>query len=307
MNLSSEKLVVFSYWAGSLPRISELHFRSFRANNPDVRYVLHLDNSPRFSSSIDSELLEILIACDIDIVSYSLESEMHTMGVPPFARPLPKILQRIGRRIYRLLVKVLRSRSRMKPPGMFYSEELGWTLWHKSRFSNLIGDRAYRADLFRSIELTKAEGVDFIYTDVDICFCRSFEEMGSQTSFTSQWGVGNFANTAFLFVTSSNSQARTKIRREIQSGKPPLPWILFTKDFCQSTSINILNIQLFDPAWTLNSAIEGRSDLFFSSGPHVEAFMNEVESRNWMIHWHNQWNNTPEENSPYERLFSKFM
>jgi hypothetical protein len=306
MNSSFGKLVVFSYWAGSLPRISELHFRSFRANNPGVRYVLHLDNSPRFSSNIDSELLKILIDCDIDIVSYSLESEMHILGVPPFARPLPKTLQRIGRKIYKFLVQVLQARSGMKPPGMFYSEKLGWTLWHKSMFSNLIGDPAYRADLFRSIELTKAENMDFIYTDLDICFRRPFEEMGLRTSFTSQWGVDDFANTAFLFVNSSNGQARNKIRSEIQSGRPPLPWILFTKDFCESNAIDILNIRLFDPAWTFNSTIEGRSDLFFSSGPHVDPFMKEVESLNWMIHWHNQWQIVAQVDSPYARLLSKF-
>lgn len=306
MNVEEQNLVVFSYWAGYLPDVSELHFRSFRANNPGIRYLLHLDNSTIFHSSINSYLFQVLIDCDIEIVSYSLEKEMAALGVPPFAKPLPNKIQRIGRRIYKLSARIAQPLGKKLFPGLFFSEELGWTFWHKSRFSNLIGDRAYRSDIFRTIELVKAEGKNFLYSDIDIYFCRPLREMEMGESFTSQWGTSDFANSAFLFLSAANIKARVEVLKEITSGKPALPWILFTKEFCTHAGIKILPIEYFDPAWTVGSSIEGRSDLFFSNGPHVAGLLLEIVKRNWVVHWHNQWKSVPEHDSPYNLLLSQY-
>lgn len=307
MNTTDDQVIVFSYWAGSLPNISELHFRSFRANNPGVKYVLHLDSTAKYSSFVNAHLMKVLLDCDIEVKSYSLEQEMAEVGVPAFPVPYPRIVQRIGRRFLKSAAHFLHNRSNFNIPGMYFSDELGWTLWHKSRFSNLIEDLAYRSDLFRTIKLIKTTDRHFIYSDIDISFCRPLKEMKIQKSFTSQWGTSNFANTAFLLIQSSNGIARTLIHKEITLGKPALPWILFTREFCETINLNILDINLFDPAWTTGSSIEGRSDLFFSDGPHVEIFLREVELRNWMVHWHNQWSTAPQVNSPYMRQLSKFM
>lgn len=304
---ASDETIFFAYWVGKLPEVSELHFRSFRKLNPHLRYVLCLENSSSFSTYVGSRMLKVLEECNIEIRSYSLEREMNLLDIPGIAPSIPSIFQRLGRRALGSLASLMRNSAIPSRIGQFHSEELGWSLWHKSRFSHLTSNLAYRSDLFRSVELSKAINYNFVYTDLDICFNLPLAQLPLECSFTSQWGTATFANTAFMYVRKDNSPAREFVLKDVQSGKPPLPWILFTEEFCKKINLNIFPIQYFDPAWSKNSAISGKSELFFLSGPHVHPFLVEVEMQSWMIHWHNQWESSPAEDSPYATLMQRFQ
>jgi hypothetical protein len=251
-------------------------------------------------------MLKVLEECEIEIRSYSLESEMSKLDIPRYPPLIPRFFQRLGRRTLELFASYLRNSAILAKIGLFHSEELGWTLWHLSPFSHLTSNLAYRSDLFRSIELSKTINQNFVYTDIDICFNLSLHSLPLEFSFTSQWGTETFANTAFMYIRKDNIVSRELVLREVQSGKPPLPWILFTKEFCQKINLKIFPIEYFDPAWSTNSAISGKSELFFSTGPHVNPFLAEIESQCWMIHWHNQWGSLPEQGSPFTTLLQRF-
>jgi hypothetical protein len=251
-------------------------------------------------------MLKVLEDCNIEIRSYSLENEMHLLDIPGIASWIPTIFQRLGRRALELLESLVRNSAILSRIGLFQPEELGWTLWHKSRFSHLTANLAYRSDLFRCVELSKAKNHNFVYTDLDICFNLPLAQLPLECSFTSQWGTATFANTAFMYVRKDNLPARDFVLKEVQSGKPPLPWILFTEEFCKKINLRIFPIQYFDPAWSKNSAISGGSELFFKNGPHVHPFLVEIEMQSWMIHWHNQWESSPAEGSPFTTLMQRF-
>ena len=66
--------------------------------------------------------------------------------------------------------------------------------------------------------------------------------------------------------------------------------------------ISMLPNKEFNPAWDPDSVFPKRSDVFFRSGFHVSSFIDEVMHDCICVHWHNQWRESPNPESPYDRL-----
>lgn len=95
--------MVVSYWSGELPEITKLHFISFRRLNPEVEYVVYLENDSGFEGSLSKAMVDLLKELKIEVASVSLSSLMAVQGVPPFSKFNENYLDLIGRKIFRKL------------------------------------------------------------------------------------------------------------------------------------------------------------------------------------------------------------
>ena len=73
----------FGYWAGPLPKVTELHFKSFLYYHPNSKYDLWLDID--IGSPIPNELRWIMTHHQIEIRPFSLDSLIRQ-----YVRPLNK-------------------------------------------------------------------------------------------------------------------------------------------------------------------------------------------------------------------------
>ena len=306
-------LIVTSYWSGNLPEITKLHFASFRKLNPYTEYVLYLDSERNFEGIISEEMRTFLASLNISVKHISLNDLMHSQKIPGFSKWKDNFQYRFFRRAITTLsshmfltLNKITNRTELRLIKGFYSTLMGYSPSHSRPFSGSKMNLAERSDIFRSCIFSCYPDRDFLYVDLDICFIKPLQLEGLNNGAISQWGTADFGNSAFLFLPKSSHKARTAILQELQTGTSALPWILYNQRRCRNYDFTILPNSLTDPAWTPGSSIHGESDKFFKNGPHVQAFLLELELNNLFVHWHNQWRTSPEKGSPYELLLSSF-
>jgi hypothetical protein len=302
--IDKPKEVVVSYWSGPLPEICYLHFLSFRKHNPEMEYVLYLEEDFNLEGSVSEILMEKLLLLDISIERIQLSKLMFELDVPAFSIWLDNSLYRFARRIIRKITPLFYRLGMRK--GIFPSEVMGITLSHRFPFTGYSTNLPYRADLFRSLIHRKYIEWNFLYVDIDICFTAPIDFMRYPQGAIAQWGTDNFGNSAFLLLTSSARNARNLILQNLIDGVSALPWILYDKERIVDYQLTIIDNKYIDQAWSPKSIIFQDSSLFFKMGPHVDSFLEEVLSDSIGIHWHNQWKITPDAGSPYQRLVDMF-
>lgn len=297
--------VVVSYWSGNLPEVSFLHFISFRVKNPSKRYILYLEKDLGYEGVVFGNMEERLKLLNIEVVGVYLSVLMKEMGIPKFSPWNNSSTFRFARKLSRNSVTLLWNLGIRR--GLFKSEIMGLTQSHGYPFSGYSTNLPYRADLFRSLIHAKHSDYNFLYVDIDICFIQNIDFSNCPKGAIAQWGTDNFGNSAYLMLPISAGDAKSKILCLLRSGVSALPWILYNHERVLDYGLEIIDCAFIDPAWSPNSVIYQNSSLFFENGPHVDNFLNEVSERCIGVHWHNQWNRTPEIGSPYERLLRKFQ
>jgi hypothetical protein len=306
-------LIVTAYWSGVLPKITELHFESFRKLNPGIEYRLYLESDKGFEGFIPDYLKSTLERLNIKVVRISLENLLTSASVPIFSKYKNSLFYRIGRyslakslsNFGRLLLKVSR-KSEIRLGKTFFTKTMGCSPGHSRIFSGSKMNLAERSDLFRSNIFNQWPNRDFLYVDLDICFIQPLDLDKFSMGAISQWGTTDFGNSAFLYLPKLQRVARERILRELRLGTSALPWILYSKERCQKYGIEIISNKYLDPAWSPGSEIYGKSDRFFKAGPHSASFVEEIRLTNLLVHWHNQWGCIPEEDSPYDVLLKSF-
>lgn len=296
--------VVVSYWSGDLPEVTKLHFISFRKLNPDVKYVLHLERDSGFEGSLSKPMVDLLHELKIEISSVSLASLMELQGVARFSKFRRDKLFTMSRKIFRRMYPVF-YRFPCTKRRIFHSKLMGFTAGHTFPLTGYVSDLAYRADLFRSLAHQLFQGSDYLYIDLDVCFIKPLKFESSSAGYCAQWGTDDSGNSAYLMLPQ-NSPARQMILNDLQSGFSALPWVLYSSEQLGRYGISMLPNKVFDPAWDPDSVIHERSDLFFRSGSHVSTFINEIMFDCICVHWHNQWNEIPDLDSPYDRLLKVY-
>lgn len=297
--------VVVSYWSGNLPEVSFLHFISFRVLNPGKRYILYLEQDLGYEGFVSRDMQDRLKRLNIEIARVPLSLLMREMGIPDFSPWKDSAPFRFARKLSRRCGPILWNLGLRK--GLFKSEVKGLTQSHKFPFSGYSANLPYRADLFRSLIHAKHANCNFLYVDIDICFTKSVNFSDYPEGAISQWVTDTFGNSAYLMLPISAGDARSRILTLLRSGISALPWILYNQERVLHYGLRIIDCSIIDPAWSPDSIIYGNSSLFFESGPHVDDFLREVDTRCVGIHWHNQWSKTPELESPYERLLGRFQ
>ena len=292
--------VVVSYWSGELPEVTRLHFLSFRRLNPDTKYVLFLESDASFEGSI-SELMRLMLKeLEIEVRHVALTDLMASQKIPQFSRFKNSFSYSLGRKFLRKLYPII-FKFNLCRNSIHYSELMGFTAGHSFPLTGYVFDLAYRADLFRSLVHQLFTKDDFLYIDLDVCFMKPIDFECASDGLCAQWGTADSGNSAYLLLPKGSS-ARELIARDLKSGMSALPWILYNSQQLARFGILMLPTKVFDPAWDPSSVIVGRSDLFFRSGFHVETFLNEVNRDCICVHWHNQWMESPDPESPYDCL-----
>ena len=296
--------IVVSYWSGPLPEICYLHFLSFRKHNPEMEYVLYLEEEINLEGSVSDILMEKLLLLDVKIEKIQLSKIMLELSVPGFSMWLDNSFFRFARRIVRKLTPLFYKLGLRK--GIFHSEVMGITLSHRFPFTGYSKNLPYRADLFRSLIHRKYTENNFLYVDIDICFTAPIDFLRYPQGAIAQWGTANFGNSAFLMLSNSADSARDLILQYLVDGVSALPWILYNQERIAKYQLIIIDNKYIDQAWSPKSIIYQDSSLFFKMGPHVDGFLDEVLSDSIGIHWHNQWKITPDAGSPYQRLVDTY-
>lgn len=301
--------VVVTYFAGTVPEIANLHFLSFIKKSEGRKYILFLDNDLLFSSKLHPSIKWIENHPDIQVKYFDLHALMRKHNVPGFR----KIENKFFRKLLNMFVfnlkkccNVISDRSGLIPFTILSEKlELG-TSKHDSFFSNLGTYPIYRSELFRSLIALEFKEIDVLYVDLDICFLRSFSKFHWNSSFTSQWGTDDFANTACLFFAASQSAQRLAILDTLIKTKLAWTWDLYSKNNCENFGIEILNISHFDPPWTPGSLLEGKADDFFLCKNNSLDVVAELKTSYFLAHWHNRWSVVPELNSPFDLLIKEY-
>jgi hypothetical protein len=240
----------------------------------------------------------------IEVASVCLSQLMAEMTIPKFSIWGNSLFFRFARKLSRKSVPILWRLGIKK--GLFESDVMGITQSHNFPFSGYSANLPYRADLFRSLIHAKHADCNFLYVDIDICFISSIDFSQHPQGAIAQWGTDTFGNSAYLLLPISAGRARSKILSLLRSGLSALPWILYNRERVADFDLEIINCSTIDPAWSPDSVIYQNSSKFFENGIHVDAFLVEINEKCIGVHWHNQWQKTPEMGSPYERLLSKF-
>lgn len=296
--------VVVSYWSGILPEVSYLHFLSFRVLNPNMKYVLYLENDHDLKGTIPPLLSSKLNLLNIDIEVVELSKLMDELGVPRFAVWRENFSFRTARRVARRFAPILFALGVRK--HLFFSHTMGFTLSHKFPFSGFITNLPYRADLFRSLIHSRYEEKNFLYVDLDICFIKSCDFKAAPLGAIAQWGTSDFGNSAYLMLPATARKAKRAILDNLLQGVSALPWVLYNQERVTDYGLTIIDCAYLDPAWSPRSVIYQDSSLFFRDGKHVEGFLQEVRERCLGVHWHNQWSVRPDAGSPHSLLVSYF-
>jgi hypothetical protein len=272
--------------------------------NPKKRYILYLEQDLGYEGSVSKDMEKRLNKLGIEVALVSLSLLMKEMGIPKFSAWGNSVFFRLARKLSRKSVPVL-WRLGIKN-GLFESEVMGLTQSHGFPFSGYSANLPYRADLFRSLIHAKHSDCNFLYVDIDICFITSIDFSHHPQGAIAQWGTDTFGNSAYLMLPISAKGAKSRILSLLRSGLSALPWILYNRERVADFGLKIINCSKIDPAWSPDSVIYQNTSMFFENGNHVEAFLAEIDEKCIGVHWHNQWQKTPEVGSPYERLLSKF-
>jgi hypothetical protein len=296
--MSQQPVRFFGYWSGELPRVTELHFRSFVHRHPHSRYELWLDDDHGSTIRAD-ELQWITHHPQIEVRRFSLDRliEKHVSDRRPVADfDRHALLRRLGRAIHR------KAAPRWTRQRCWEHELFGLTYKHSSRlFDGFSRNKAYRGDLARCLVPLEHYDSPCLYVDLDVCFMASLLPLCHERGFTYRWEDFGFANSAILYLPdAASSRALLELGRQLECF---LPWILFTESNCAALGLTIHPTRWFDPLWDTHSMLHGDPGKFFAPRADLDAALRGfVAEGHLAVHWHNHWKTVPAPDSLYAAL-----
>ena len=239
---------------------------------------------------------------------------MKDNGIRPFSKWNDsftyKMIRRVRKKCFSTLITLMQKaqiptkiQNRL---NLKFNEFIGLNFSHTSKFTGLSKHLTYRSDVFRSLIANQFVNSSILYVDLDICFTKRFSDYDWGTAFTSPWGKEHFANTAILFLPSSQPWVRQRITRKFQLTSSAWPWNLYSESNCREFELELRRIEDFDPSWSDHNPSSGDTSAFFENRENSSVLVQWVETNSFCYHWHNQWNTTPEVDSPYMRFLNQF-
>lgn len=306
--------IAVSYWAGTLPTISNLHFTSFKFNNDkNFKYILFLDNDIKSNPSISNDLLWLLNESWFEIRYFSLTKMMNDFKIANFSKWHNNLFYKTCRKFKIKIIKtkiriytIYNSLTRSQFLSNNYNSEIGISFSHTQKFTGLSGHLTYRSDVFRSIIAGKFPNDNVLYVDIDICFVKQFNDYDWSKAFTSPWGLSKFANTAIIFFPAYDQILRRRILSELKQSSAAWPWMLYSKEKCEYFGLELRRIEDFDPPWATSNPSTGNSSSFMKKQANSQEIVDWADNNSFCFHWHNQWNVIPEVGSAYDIYFERY-
>jgi hypothetical protein len=294
---SVSTVTFFGYWSGTLPAVTDLHFRSFLHHHPQSRYELWLDEDAA-STIVAPELQWLKSHPRIALRPFSLNAliEKHVSAKPVARYDRFARLRRLGYSLHRKVAPAWASRKAWKHPvwGLIYQ--------HSSvLFLGFNRNKAYRGDLARCLIALEHHAGPCFYVDLDVCFTSDLTPLCADKGFAYRWEQQPFANSALLYLPNATwSAALTRKGNQLENF---LPWILFTDHVCAELGIVVHPAQMFDPLWDPASLLYGEPARFFAPRDNLALDLHALQGeRHLAIHWHNNWQTVPAPTSIYAGL-----
>jgi hypothetical protein len=286
----------FGYWGGSLPPVTNLHFKSFIHFHANSHYDLWLDDD--VGCNIPSDLLWIKHHPQIRVREFSL-SKLVDQYVSPITKGADSSIYDLLRFIHRK--KILRYINLKS----YYDPLFKINYKHSSPLFTYQKDLVYRGDLARCIIPVAHYNASSLYSDLDVCFLSDLNDICLDQGFVYQWESYDFANSAILY--SPNQEVAKRILEAGNSIECFRPWYLFANAVCKKLNLKIYPNNQFDAMWDSESMLSGDAMKFFVKSPYSLQMVNELFEKNYIVnHWHNNWRTIPEEGSPYDLLQKKY-
>jgi len=287
----------FGYWGGSLPPVTNLHFKSFIHFHPNSNYDLWLDDD--VGCNIPPDLLWIKNHPQIRVREFSL-SKLVDQYVSPITKGSDSDIYNLLRFIHRK--KILRYINIKS----YYDPLFKINYKHSSPLFTYQKDLVYRGDLARCIIPVAHYNSPSLYSDLDVCFLSDLNDICHDQGFVYQWEDYDFANSAILY--SPNQEIAKCILEAGNSIECFRPWYLFTNSVCKELNLKIYPNNRFDAMWDPNSMLSGDAMKFFIKSPQSQQMVSELFQKKYIVnHWHNNWRTVPEHGSPYELLYKKMQ
>ena len=279
-----------------MPKVTELHFKSFIYYHPNSKYDLWLDSD--IGSPIPNELQWIKTHHQIEIRPFSLDNLIRQ-----YVRPLNKNAEGklfdVIRFIHRK--KIFRNLNIRN----YYSQLFKINYKHSSPLFTYKKDLVYRGDLARCILPYTYYSSACLYSDLDVCFLSDLNKICLKEGFVYQWENYDFANSAILYCP--NKRIAKKILELGNKIECFRPWYLFKNANCKSIGLRIYSTDKFDAMWDKNSLLAGNASKFFKNSSQSQNMVMELFQKKYIVnHWHNNWGVLAESNSPYEILKQKY-
>jgi hypothetical protein len=288
---SRHGLVVFGFWTGDLPNISQLHFLTVaNALPPGSRYILFV-----YKATISDSMLLILSHCKIDVVAIDLPQCMQESGLGKLLRRTPLsagwgLVHHFARN-RKLLTKLSRLGH--------YHPILGFT----PRYNILLGGPPQTgvtlSDYLRVLVSSILE-VDTLYIDIDFACTRPLSWIYEHESFVYSWERRGFANSALMLVRKDSpikSGALIELLKQVGAADP---WILFSEEYCRACKLEVLSCDRLDPLWSQTCPKGPTFSEFFTRIDNSEEVLRVLRDEFDAIHWHNRWTEVPDPGSPYD-------
>jgi len=296
MATNSPSVTFFGYWAGQLPAVTELHFRSFLAHHPQAVYELWLDEDAG-SAIVAPQLQWLKSHPRIRVRPFSLDAliEQHVSMRPRRSRRLDW-LRRIGHAVHR---RVRPSWSRRKA---WDHEQFGLTYMHSSRlFPGFDGDRAYRADMARFLVPLSHYPQASLCSDLDICFTSDLTRLCEASGFVFRWKNLGVASNAIVYMPSASwSAALVRKANEVETFRP---WVLLSDAHCGELGLTIHPSRLIDPLSDPTSLLYGDAANFFAARDNLALDLHALSiERHLAIRWRGGWQTAPAASSIYSGL-----
>lgn len=297
---SSSEVIFFGYWSGTLPPITELHFRSFIHHHPNSQYDLWLDDDTK--SCLHPNMAWLDHHPQIQVRRFSLQALIDEYVYPKQSSSFkPKfwhewVRQQHKRKIFRKIDLQSWSDSATGLVTYKHSSPL---------FRGFEHNLAYRGDLARCLIPVKKYRQPSLYIDLDICFLSNLLDLCQNQGFAYRWEEFQFANSAVLFTPDlASAQAIVAKGNAIETF---IPWHLFTDTICSELGVHIYPTNLFDPGWDRSSLLRQDVGLFFRKTDLSQAIVDELFTKGYRLnHWHNNWKTIPETSSPYNILLEQY-
>lgn len=286
----------FGYWAGSLPPVTELHFRSFLSYHPNSHYDLWLDRD--IGSSIPTAFRWLEEHPQIQIHHFSL-NQLIEQFVSPLNLGAEGKLFDLARFVHRKkIIRYLNLKN-------YYSPLFKLNYKHSSPLFSHKTDLVYRGDLARCILPFAHYRSACLYADLDVCFLSDLNAICRDRGFVYRWEDYHFANSAILYCPDlSTAEKILEMGNSIECFRP---WYLFTDSHCEALNLDIYPTNRFDAMWDPHSLLTGDASKFFVRSTQSQDMVDELFAKNYIAnHWHNNWRTKAEEGSAYDLLLNRY-
>jgi hypothetical protein len=286
----------FGYWGGSLPPVTELHFRSFIYFHPNSKYDLWLDRDVGYKIPKNLEWINDHPQINIRIFSLNELVNKYVKPITQYADgPIFDALRFIHRK---KLIRYLNFKNYYKPLFKINYK-------HSSPLFSYKRDLVYRGDLARCIIPIEYYEGSSLYADVDVCFLSDLNQICNEEGFVYRWINYDFANSAILY--SPNKKTAKNILEAGNKIECFRPWYLFTNQICNDLHLKIYPANQFDAMWDSHSLLAHDATKFFKKTVQSKAMVEELFAKKYFTnHWHNNWSIIPDRGSPYNLLMKQF-